>query len=99
MGEQGDPRGDGQEFEIWPYEQTVYAQPSICPNGWHIKLWAFDIQTDHLISVTRTDLIVINKKRKKKEKRTFKIVELAVLTEHRIILKECEKIIKVPHLC
>ena len=33
-------------------------------NDTHKLLWDFDIQTDHLISTRRPDLIVINKKRK-----------------------------------
>ena len=41
---------------------------------------------DHLISVRRPDLIIINKK-----KRTCKIVDFAVPADHRIKLKECEK--------
>ena len=49
-------------------------------------LWDFDIQTDHLISARRPDLIIINKK-----KRTCKIVDFAVPADHRIKLKECEK--------
>ena len=48
----------------------------------------FDIQTDHLISAKRPDLIVINKN---KEKRTCKIVYFAVSADHRIKLKEIEK--------
>ena len=35
MSGQGDPLGDGQEIEIWPYEQMVYALPSACPTEWH----------------------------------------------------------------
>ena len=31
MGRQGDPLGDMQEIEIWPYEQMVHAQPSTSP--------------------------------------------------------------------
>ena len=67
-------------------------------------LWDFDIQTDHLISVRRTDLIMVLKlrynqwryltrkgKHKKKKKGTCKIVNLAVPADHRIKLKECEK--------
>ena len=38
-------------------------------------LWEFDIHTDHLISARRPDLIIINKKRKK---RTCKIVDFLV---------------------
>ena len=49
-------------------------------------LWDFDIQTDHLISDRRPDLIIINKK-----KRACKIIDYAVPADHRIKLKECEK--------
>ena len=49
-------------------------------------LYDFDIQTDHLISARRPDLIIINKK-----KRTRKIVDFAVPADHRIKLKESEK--------
>ena len=45
-----------------------------------------DIQTDHLISARRPDLIIINKK-----KRTCKIVDFALPADHRIKLKESEK--------
>ena len=51
----------------------------------------FDIQTDHQILARRPDLIIINKKTKKKKKRTCKIVDFAVVADHRIKLKECEK--------
>ena len=51
--------------------------------------------TDHLIPVRRPDLIIINKKKKKekkrKKKRICKIVDFAVLADHRINLKESEK--------
>ena len=46
------------------------------------------IQTDPLISARRPDLIIINKKKKKK---ICKIVDFAVPADHRIKLKECEK--------
>ena len=49
-------------------------------------LWDFDIQTDHLIWARRTDLIIINNKKK-----ICKIVDFAVPVDHRIKLKECEK--------
>ena len=52
----------------------------------HKLLWDFDVQTDHLISARRPDLIIINKK-----KITCKIVDFAVPDDHRIKLKECEK--------
>ena len=34
MGGEGDPLGNVQEIEIWPYEQTVYVQPRISPTKW-----------------------------------------------------------------
>ena len=49
-------------------------------------LWDFDIHTHYLISARRPDLIIINKK-----KRSCKIIDFAVLADHRIKLKECEK--------
>ena len=52
-------------------------------------LWDFDIQTDHLISVRRPDLIIINKK-----KRTCKIVDFVVPADHRLKLKEIKKMDK-----
>ena len=55
-------------------------------NDTHKLLRDFDIQTDHLISARRPDLIIINKK-----KRICKIVDFAVPADHRIKLKECEK--------
>ena len=35
----------------------------------HKLLWDFDIQTDHLISARRPDLIIIKKEKKKEKKR------------------------------
>ena len=52
----------------------------------HKLLWDFDIQPDHLISAKRPDLMIINKK-----KRICKIVDFAVLADHRIKLKKSEK--------
>ena len=76
-----------QKIEIWPYQQMVYGQPSICPkNDTHKLLWDLDIQTYHLISARRPDLIITNKK-----KRTCKIVDFVVSVDHWIKLKECEK--------
>ena len=54
----------------------------------HKFLWDFNIQKDHLISARRPELILINKKKKKK---ICKIVEFAVPADQRIKLKECEK--------
>ena len=60
---------------------------SVQENDTYKLLWDFDIQTDHLISARRPDLMIINNKKK----RTCKIVDLAVPADPRIKLKECEK--------
>ena len=49
-------------------------------------MWDFDIQTDHLISARRPDLIIINKK-----KTICKVVDFAVPADHRTKLKESGK--------
>ena len=46
---------------------------AVLKNDTHKLLWDFDIQTGHLISTRRPDLIVINNK-----KRPCKIVDFAV---------------------
>ena len=38
----------------------------VLENDTHKLLWDFDVQTDHLISARRPDLIIINKKKKKR---------------------------------
>ncbi len=60
-------------------------------NNTHKLLWDFDIQTDHLISARRPDLIIVNNKKQKKKERICKIVDFAVTADNRIKLKECEK--------
>ena len=60
----------------------------VLENDAHKILWDFNIQTDNLIPARRPDLIIINKKRKK---RLCKIVDFAVPAYHRINLKESEK--------
>ena len=42
----------------------IHNPTSVLENGTHKLLWDFDIQTDHLISARRPDLIIINKKKK-----------------------------------
>ena len=68
----------------------------VLENDSHKLLWDFNIQTDHLISASRLDLIMINNKKKKKM--ICKIVNFAVLADHRINLKESEKKDKYPDL-
>ena len=58
----------------------------VLENDSHNLLWDFNIQTDHLIPARRSDLIIINKR-----KRICKIVDFAVLADQRINLKESEK--------
>ena len=62
---------------------------SVLENETHKLLWDFDIQTDHLISARRPDLVIINKKN-----RTYRIVDFAVPADHREKLKESEKLDK-----
>ena len=64
----------------------VHKPASAKENETHKLLWDFDIQTDHLMSTRRPDLIIINKRR-----RTCKIVDFAVTADHGVKLKECEK--------
>ena len=63
---------------------------SVQENDSHKLQWDFDIQTDHLISARRPDLIIINNSNNKK--REFaKLWTFSVPADHRIKLKECEK--------
>ena len=39
----------------------------VLENPTHKLLWDFNIQTDHLIPARKPDLIIINKKKKKRE--------------------------------
>ena len=48
-------------------------------NETHKVVWDFEIQTDHLISARRSDLVIINKKRE---------VVFVVPVDHRVELKE-----------
>ena len=64
----------------------MHNSASVLENDTYKLLWDFDIQTNHLISARRPDLIIINKK-----KRFCKIVNFAVPADHRIKLKECER--------
>ncbi len=57
----------------------------VLENDTHKLLWDFDIQTNQLNSARRTDLIIINKKKKKK---ICKIVDFPVPGDNRIKLKE-----------
>ena len=56
---------------------------SVLENDTRKLLWNFDIQTDHLISARRPDLIIINE-----EKRSFNSVAFAVSIDYRVKLKK-----------
>ena len=62
---------------------------SVLENETHKILWNFEIQTDHLFPARRPDLVIGNKKNKLKS--ACRIVDIAVVTNHRINLKESEK--------
>ena len=64
----------------------MHKPESVLENETHKILWDFKIQTDHLITARRPDLVLINKK-----KRTCHIVDFAVPADHRVKLKEIEK--------
>ena len=59
---------------------------SVFENGTQKLFWDFDIQTNHLMSARRPDLMIISKK-----KRECKIVDFSVTTDHRVKLKESGK--------
>ena len=59
---------------------------AVLENDTHKLIWDFNIHADHLTSARRSDLIIINKK-----KRTCKIVNFAVPAGYKIKLKEREK--------
>ena len=78
----------GKKFQFDHKNKWYMHNPApVLENNTHKLLWDFNIQTDHLISARRPDLIIINKKKK----RICKIVDFAVPGDHRIKLKECEK--------
>ena len=64
----------------------MYNPESILKNETHKVLWDFEIQADHLISARQGDLIVVNKTRE-----PAKIVDFAVLADHKVKLKGNEK--------
>ena len=64
----------------------VYHNPeSLLENETHKLQWDFEIQTNHLISARRSNLIIINKK-----ERTCWIVNFAVPGYHRIKLNNAK---------
>ena len=67
---------------------------SMLLNGMHEILRALEIRTDHLIPIRRPDIMINNKKRKKKKikrERTCRIMEFALPADLRVKIKESEK--------
>ena len=59
---------------------------SVRENETHNILWNFVIQTNRLIPTRRTDLAIVNEK-----KRTWQIADLGIPADHIVTLKESEK--------
>ena len=59
---------------------------SVLKNKLHKILWAFEMQTDHLISARRPDQVIINEKREPAQ-----IVDFGVPTDHTVKLKKKAK--------
>ena len=74
--------------EIYPYEQMVHAQPRICPGEWDAQtpmgFWRIN-GSPNLGQNTRPY------NNQQKIRRTYKIVNFAVLDDHRVKSKENEK--------
>ena len=68
----------------------IHNPAAVLENDTHKLLWDFDIQTDHLISARRPDLVRINNNNNKK-KRTCKIVNFTVPGDYRIKLKKVKR--------
>ena len=71
----------------------MYDPESTLENEIHKLLWDFEIKTDHLISARRSDLKIINKKKK-----TCQIVDFTVTANYRVKLKESERRIRTSTL-
>ena len=64
----------------------MHITESALENKTHKLLWDFEIQTNHLISARRSDLVIVNK-----IKRTWWIVDVALPANHSVNQKEREK--------
>ena len=75
LGEEGDQPGFVQIIEISPYCQRMRRK----------IFWDFEIQVYHLILSRRPDLVIVNKRKKK---RTGRLVVFAVPADHSVKIKE-----------
>ena len=64
---------------------------SVLENETHKLQWDFDVQTNHLISDRRPNLVIINNNNNKKKKRTCRIVDFVVSADYRVKFKESKK--------
>ena len=71
----------------------MHNSESVQENEMHNVLRYFELQADHPISARRPDFVTVNnnKKKKKKRKRTCRVVDFAVLVDHRVKLIEIKK--------
>ena len=84
---QSDPREIVQEIWIWQCEQGyMYDPESDLENETHLLLWDYVIQTDHLMSVRRPDLVIGTKK-----EITLLVMDFDVPADHWVKLIESEK--------
>ena len=59
----------GEMCKKFKFDHMNMLNPAaVLENDTHKLLWNFDVQTDHLISDRRPDLIMINKKKREFEK-------------------------------
>ena len=72
----------------------MHTPESVLDNETRKFLWGFEIKTDPLISARWPHLLIVNKKKKKKKKETYLEVDSAVPADHRINLKENERMDK-----
>ena len=66
----------------------MHKPESVLENKMHIIIRGFEIQTDHLIPARRSDLLIINNKKKK---RVNQMEDLSVPVDYRVKIKENEK--------
>ena len=76
-----------EEIEIWPFEQMVFAQSRICPGEWNAQNSQRFWERNGLLNLDQTTRPSDNQQKE----RTRRIVDFAVLADHRVTLKENEK--------
>ena len=79
-----------QKNKFRKFYQMLYSQTSICPR----KLDVYNFTTGHLIPARQPDLVLINRKKKKKKKRRTCCLDFIIPADHRVKIKESEKIDK-----